>query len=115
MESIKWQRLTDHLDRVGERSVAFAEPFELGEAGRAAGLLHDIGKTSDACQAYISGPLDAQKRGPDHSTAGAREAQDAYGPKLGRLLAFAIAGHHAGLANGADLARRLDGAYEIKP
>jgi hypothetical protein len=35
----------------------------------------------------------------DHSTAGARIAAERYA-QLGRLLAYVIAGHHAGLANG---------------
>ena len=37
------------------------------------------------------------RRGPDHSTAGARAATAAYPGPVGRLLAFAIAGHHARL------------------
>ena len=36
----------------------------------------------------------------DHSTAGAQVAEQLY-PGIGRLIAFAVAGHHAGLANGA--------------
>lgn len=80
----------------------------------AAGLLHDIGKASKEFQHYIAESSDQTKRGPDHSTAGAREACSAYGDKLGKILAFAIAGHHAGLANGSDLLRRLDPArYDI--
>ncbi len=103
-----WEPLATHLLRVGARSAEFAGAFGLGQMARAAGLLHDIGKAAVAYQAYIAGPLDPSKRGPDHSTAGAREAHHEYGPSLGKLLAFAIAGHHAGLGNGSDLARRLD-------
>lgn len=39
----------------------------------------------------------AVQKGADHSTAGAKDAVCAYGDKLGRLVAFGIAGHHAGL------------------
>ncbi len=48
------------------------------------------------------------KRGPDHSSAGAVLAER-HGPKiLGKLLAYAVAGHHSGLPDGVtDLPRRL--------
>ncbi len=92
-----------------------ADAFGAGAAARAAGLLHDIGKASAAYQTYIRSP---EARGPDHSTAGARAAVAQYGG-LGQLLAFAIAGHHAGLANGVagggSLAHRLSGDYPIEP
>ncbi len=83
---------------VGYVAGRFADRFESGALGEVAGKLHDIGKMSIAFQAYIrpNGGL----RGPDHSTAGAREAVRLYGPGLGRILAFCIAGHHAGLADG---------------
>ncbi len=96
-----WEPLSDHLVDVGAGAAAFAAPFGAEQVARAAGLLHDIGKCSAEYQAYIrdEGPS------PDHSTAGAKEAihryrgggQDIYG----RLIAFAVAGHHAGLADGA--------------
>ena len=57
-----------------------------------AGLLHDVGKATAAFQHYIMG----EGPSPDHSTAGAVEAAR-YGPVWGRLIALAVAGHHAGL------------------
>lgn len=72
---------------------------------RVAGLLHDIGKCSAAFQTYISEEASTAK--VDHSTAGALEATRLFGPKIGHLLAFVIAGHHAGLADGEDLKIRL--------
>ena len=48
-----------------------------------------------------------------HSTAGAVEARKSYGPQAGRILAFTIAGHHAGLADGKDLTLRL--VKQIEP
>jgi CRISPR-associated endonuclease/helicase Cas3 len=114
----EWEPLSHHLAAVGERAAAFAAAFGWAEAARAAGQLHDIGKCSVAFQAYIARPGDentAGRRGPDHSTAGARAAVAIYPYPAGRLLAFGIAGHHAGLADAKELDRRLDDAYAIEP
>jgi CRISPR-associated endonuclease/helicase Cas3 len=97
-----WELLGDHLHSVSRRAGAFGSTFGLGPWAAAAGLLHDIGKTSTAFQAYIRGDGNS----PDHSTAGAVEAKVRY-PQVGPLLAFIIAGHHAGLADGAELTARL--------
>lgn len=102
-----WEPLADHLGEVGARAAAFAGQFGCAEMARAAGLLHDIGKVSESYQAYISSAPHAGKKGPDHSTAGAREAERLYGAVFGRLIAFAAAGHHAGLADYPDLRRRV--------
>ncbi len=96
-----WEPLEHHLSAVGRRAEGFATWFGGGVLARAMGLLHDIGKSSAAYQAYIRRPADAGGKGPDHSTAGAQQACARYGPAYGRLLAFGIAGHHAGLMNGS--------------
>lgn len=67
--------------------------------GRVAGLLHDLGKYSSQFQARLQG--DGQR--VDHSSAGAKIAAQRYmvgNHHVGRLIAAAIAGHHAGLADG---------------
>lgn len=113
----EWEPLADHLGAVARRAGAFAEAFGLGEAAAVAGRLHDIGKCSQEFQSYISTDRGdgGQAKGPDHSTAGARVAVETYGLQLGRMLAFAIAGHHAGLADFSSLDKRLDSeAYPIK-
>ena len=114
----EWEVLRDHLEAVGVRAAAFGSTFGFGAAASLAGRLHDIGKTSPQFQSYIRAALAPEAehvRGGDHSTAGAREAVERYGP-FGRLMAFGIAGHHAGLADGADLDRRLDAtARQIPP
>ena len=106
-----WELLGDHLENVGSCAARFASVFGWSAAAKVAGRLHDIGKTSAQFQAYIraaSGlPRAEQVRGGDHSTAGARAAVERYG-LWGRLLAFGIAGHHAGLADGDGLDGRLD-------
>ena len=106
-----WEPLGRHLDAVGESAARFASSFGCDMAARVAGRLHDIGKTSAQFQSYIratpAAPETGHLQGGDHSTAGARVAVERYG-LLGRLLAFGIAGHHAGLADGESLDRRLD-------
>lgn len=115
----EWEILSHHLGRVAVKAAEFAEVFGWGGAAHVAGLLHDIGKMSREYQAYISQPRQSSGsvRGPDHSTAGAREALKAYpeAEALARMLAFAIAGHHAGLADGVKLDDRISPDYPIKP
>jgi CRISPR-associated endonuclease/helicase Cas3 len=98
-----WEPLEDHLRNVAEMAERFAEPFGSGSWGRLAGLWHDLGKYSHAFQRYLrasAGTVNDTHRAEvagkvDHSTAGAQHAAR-LGP-LGRLLAYCIAGHHAGL------------------
>ncbi len=98
-----WHRLCEHLVKTGAQAARFLEPAGCGELARAAGILHDLGKYSHEFQARLSG-------GPacDHSTAGAKVAIDRYGNgdarrgTPGKMLAYAIAGHHAGLADGVN-------------
>lgn len=96
-----WEPLSHHLAAVGGRAGGFADFFGAATIARVTGLLHDIGKCSLAYQQYIRCPKDkGGPKGPDHSTAGAKEAVEAY-RDLGRLMAFGLAGHHSGLMDGA--------------
>lgn len=102
-----WQPLEDHLTQVAERSRSFAEEFGAGEWGHLAGLWHDLGKYSKEFQKYLSSSgdpdahIEAKLGRVDHSTAGAQHAFRK-SKNEGKLLAYAIAGHHAGLLNGKD-------------
>ncbi len=102
-----WELLATHAKAVARAAETRAMAFGWGPVGNAMGLLHDIGKASQEFQKYLIGSRDAGGK-VDHSTAGARAAQRIYAGPAGRLLAFGIAGHHAGLADGEDLVRRLD-------
>ncbi|MBI5135704.1 MAG: CRISPR-associated helicase Cas3' [Nitrospirae bacterium] len=97
-------RLDVHLRDVATRAASFAAPFGSSEWTHLAGLWHDLGKYRPRFQHYIrqaSGfEADAHIKGEagraPHSTAGALLACDRFG-EAGRVLAYLIAGHHAGL------------------
>lgn len=95
--------LADHLAGAAQLAAMFADRFGSGWAKRA-GLWHDLGKYRERFQTYIrlvSGfEADAHIKGEagkaPHSTAGAVLACQRFGVP-GRVLAYLIAGHHAGL------------------
>ena len=64
------QTVAEHLMGTAELAARFAAPFGAQEVAQAAGLLHDIGKYSDAFQRRL---LEGGGR-TDHSTAGAQVA-----------------------------------------
>jgi CRISPR-associated endonuclease/helicase Cas3 len=100
-----WQPLKDHLEQVAQLARTRANTFHAGDWAHLTGLLHDLGKYSKEFQARLHGnPAKA-----DHATAGAKVVMDhfvrLYGDRnevkaFAKIFAFAIAGHHAGLANG---------------
>lgn len=92
-EQSDWEPLDVHLRSVAARAAAFASSFGAAEFGRLAGLWHDLGKYLPEFQRRIRGEMIRV----DHAGPGAVAASaDRNG---GLPLAFAIAGHHAGLAN----------------
>ncbi|RPD83494.1 CRISPR-associated helicase Cas3' [Neisseria weixii] len=91
----QWQTLSSHLSRVGEMAAGFAGFFGAEETARHTGLLHDLGKYTPEFAARLRGG-----KSVDHATAGAKIAVERFSDKAGKLMAFCIAGHHAGLANG---------------
>ncbi|MBN9346015.1 MAG: CRISPR-associated helicase Cas3' [Devosia sp.] len=91
-----WQGLAEHLQAVAKLAESFGHRLGIGEAARLAGLLHDLGKYNPAFQDYIAG----RGNSVDHSTAGAAIAcqRAAGGSKIvAEIVAYTIAGHHAGL------------------
>lgn len=126
----QWQLhgLEEHLRAVGEIAAGFAEEFGASEWARLAGLWHDLGKYSSAFQGYIrresgfdpEAHIESSGGKVNHSSAGALHAAAKLSGK-GQLLAYLIAGHHAGLAdwhgdeNGAAaLSRRLKEEQHLK-
>ena len=91
-----WQTLQSHSVNVGEMAAEFAQVFGAQKIACQTGRLHDLGKYSEAFNRRLHG-------GPsvDHATAGAKIAVERWGNVIGKLMAFCIAGHHAGLANGS--------------
>jgi CRISPR-associated endonuclease/helicase Cas3 len=104
---IEWHTLRDHLEAVAKLASSFAAKWGAGEWGHYAGLWHDLGKFSDDFQNMITADAEAERSRVNHSSAGALRAMAELG-EIGFLLAFVIAGHHAGLADLADLQKRLD-------
>lgn len=101
------QPLIDHLSGVEALAAQFAVAFDAVDWAALSGRWHDLGKFSDEFQRYIrkesgfEAELVSSAPGRvDHSTAGALLAEERFGA-AGKLLGYAIAGHHAGLPDGS--------------
>jgi CRISPR-associated endonuclease/helicase Cas3 len=107
-------RLEEHLLDVSELAADFAAEFGAAPWAALAGIWHDLGKYRDGFQRYIrqcgdpDAHIEGRVAGPEktHSAAGALWAQEYLsevdkhsGPVVARVLAYLIAGHHAGLDN----------------
>lgn len=99
-------KLDEHLLGVAELAGQFASVVGNRDWAHLAGLWHDLGKYSAEFQNYIRSAsgydtdahIETQKGRVDHSTAGALYATKQHKAK-GSVLAYLIAGHHAGLGD----------------
>lgn len=99
-------RLSDHIANTAKLAEAFTAKFHSGAWGKAVGLAHDAGKGRLLWQRYLqlkSGYYDEEahlegKRGKvSHAIHGAELVERLFGKGVGRIMAYCIAGHHAGL------------------
>ena len=101
------QLLSVHLENTAKLAEAFTNKFNSGEWGKAAGLAHDAGKGRLVWQKYIQhksgygydeeAHLEGKPGKIPHAIHGAKLAEVLFGKVIGRILAYCIAGHHAGL------------------
>jgi CRISPR-associated endonuclease/helicase Cas3 len=104
--------LAEHLRQVAAGAAASAAHFGSADWARLAGLWHDLGKYRPGFQRYIRDCADAHIEGrvpskdKTHSAAGALHAiahlkshHGLRGEMAATVLAYLIAGHHAGLAD----------------
>ena len=85
-----WQTLADHLLGVRSRVETFLEGWHGLDEGRAAALLHDLGKYGERFQRRLKG----EERGLDHWSQGAWVALN---DLRAVAAALCIEGHHIGL------------------
>ena len=106
--SYELHSLDQHLAKVAALAGQFAAGFGSEDWAQCAGMWHDLGKYSEEFQQYIKTASgynseahietddNAQPGKVNHSDAGAQYAVELFGVH-GRILAYLIAGHHAGL------------------
>lgn len=106
----------DHLLNVANLARQFAQRISAQEWGELLGRWHDLGKYQQRFQDYLHlangfeahlETLETKTTGKvDHSTPGAQFADKIFcesnQPVVGRILAYCIAGHHAGLPDWTD-------------
>lgn len=98
--------LEEHLHEVAKLAAEFSSTFGSSDWGFLAGIWHDLGKYQSAFQDYIRNKSGFERENAHveqgrvtHSTAGAIHAVETLSPVLGHVIAYLIAGHHAGLAD----------------
>ncbi len=104
----KPQLLLDHLKSTSTLAADFSSKFNSADWGRACGYAHDAGKGRQRWLEYLVNNSGygydeyAHMEGKSgnrepHAIYGAVLAEKVFGKTVGRLLAYCISGHHAGL------------------
>lgn len=91
-----WQTLEAHAQGVAALAEGFAKAFSSGETAALLGRIHDLGKQKAAFQEHLR---DSKVR-CTHAYDGAKWLEGHVAGGFGRLLAYAVAGHHTGLPDG---------------
>lgn len=109
-----WQPLDEHLINVGKLAGECENELGLKNSASIAGLLHDIGKYRYGFQKRLEGSSDKIP----HADAGAILIRELFKDKppherlMADIIAYCIAGHHAGLHNPNNLRDFLSEDYE---
>lgn len=106
------ESLSEHIEGTCLYAKRFGGRFGCSALAELIARFHDFGKAAPDVQEYLwsaAGECNEESepsqqgggghRGPDHSSAGAQFFEKSV-PDLGTLLAYAVAGHHAGLPDG---------------
>lgn len=94
-----------YLEGTARLSELNATKFHSGEWGKVAGLAHDAGKGRVAWKKYLQhksgydeeAHLEGKIGKISHAIHGAKMVEELFGKDIGKILAYCIAGHHAGL------------------
>lgn len=99
------QTVQQHLNEVAALARQYATSTNLGAHAELAGLLHDMGKYTQAFTTYIENAVYHNKISAtkiDHSTAGAKYLYERYyktHPYVAEIIGMAVLSHHSGLQN----------------
>lgn len=109
------QSVKEHIENVSQLCSEFCKKISLENTGKLIGLLHDMGKETEAFKKYILycflNPEDKSLRGSvDHATSGAKfiydtffSSKDSYEKLAAQIIALAICSHHGGIIDCIDL------------
>ncbi len=101
----------EHSKGVALLAEQFASEFGCSNWGRVLGELHDKGKEQSAFQkyiSYVSGYCTQYAPRENHANVGALIAKQLYPKGFSDPLQYAIAGHHAGLADNGELRHLME-------
>jgi CRISPR-associated endonuclease/helicase Cas3 len=103
------QSVKEHIENVSQLCADFCKKISLKNTGKLIGLLHDMGKETEAFKVYIIycslNPEDKSRRGSvDHATSGAKfiydtffSSKDPYEKCAAQIIAMVVCSHHGGL------------------
>lgn len=100
----QFQSLESHLVETGKLALEYGEQFEFKDIIKLAGLLHDLGKSTDSWQKYLLDSVAGKtQRRIDHATAGAIFLDEQYKQKVSlvktAIQAVVMFHHGSGLPN----------------